>query len=42
VKKFFDIRNSKSGVIENREGEMIYEQEYIAGRWKKHCMMGNN
>jgi len=36
VKIFFGVRTPKWGAIENNEGEIIYEQEQIADRWKEY------
>ncbi|KAL4125923.1 hypothetical protein QTP88_010160 [Uroleucon formosanum] len=36
VKRFFGVRTLKSGAIENKEGEIIYEQEQVVDRWKEY------
>jgi len=32
VKRFFGVRTPKSEAIENKEGEIIYEQEQVVDR----------
>ncbi|XP_025425707.1 craniofacial development protein 2-like [Sipha flava] len=36
VKRFFGVRTLKNGAIENKEGEIIYEQEQVVDRWKEY------
>jgi len=36
VKNFFGVHTPECGAIENKEGEIIYELEQVADRWKEY------